>query len=189
MKSYDKLRKHIKKQRCHFADKGAYSQSYGFSNSHAQMWELDHKDGWALKSWCFWTVVWEKTLESPLDSKEIKPENSKENQPWILTGRTDAEAPILCSLDVQSQLIRKDPDAGEDWRQRKKGTAENKMVRQQHWLSGHESEQTLGDSGGQRSLACYSPWDCKEPDMTATEQQNSYKWFTKSVNFKSKELE
>ena len=129
MKSYDKPRKHIKKQRCQFADKGSYSQSYGFSSNHVWMWELNHKEGWALKNWCFWTVMLEKTLESPLDSKEIKPVNSKESQPWIFTGRTDTEAPILWPSDVQSQLTGKDPDAGKDWRQRKKGTAEYKMVR------------------------------------------------------------
>ena len=91
-KSYDKHRQYIKKQRHHFADKGLSSQSYGFSSNHVQMWELDHKEGWVQKNWCFQTVVLEKTLESPLDSKEIKPVNPKGNQPWIFIGRTDAEA-------------------------------------------------------------------------------------------------
>ena len=90
--SYDKLRKHIKKQRHYFVNKGPYSQSYGFSSSHGQMWELDHKESWALKNWCFQTVVLEKILESPLDNKEIKPVNPKGNQPWIFIGRTDAES-------------------------------------------------------------------------------------------------
>ena len=96
-KSYDKPRQHIKKQRHHFADQGPYIHSYGLSSSHVWMWELDHKEGWALKKWCFWTVVLEKTLESPYDSKEIKPVNPKGNQPLILTERTDAKAevPIL----------------------------------------------------------------------------------------------
>ena len=119
---------HIKKQRYHFANKGPYSQSYGFSNSHVQMWESDHKESWALKNWCFWTVVLEKTLESPLDCKEIKPVNSKGNKPWIFIRRTEAEALILWPPDVKSQLIGKDPDAGESWRQ-KKQVAEDEMVK------------------------------------------------------------
>ena len=104
----------FKKQRHHFAKKGLYSQSYGFSSSHVWMWELDHKEDWAPKNWCFWTVVLEKTLESPLDCKEIKPVNPKRHQPWIFIGRTDAEAedPLLWPPDVKSWLIGKDPDAG-----------------------------------------------------------------------------
>ena len=100
-----------------------YSQSCGFSNSHVGMWELDHKEGWAPKNWCFWTVMLEKTLESPLDSKDIKPVNPKGNQAWIFVGRTDAEAeaPILCPPDAKSWLIGKDPDAGKDWGQEEKG--------------------------------------------------------------------
>ena len=117
-KIYDKHRQLIKKQRHYFANKCMYSQSYGFSTSDVWMWELDHKEGWALKSWCFWTVVLKKTLESSLDLKEIKPVNTKGNQPWIFIGRTDfeAEAPILGPPDVKSWLIRKDPDVGKDWR-------------------------------------------------------------------------
>ena len=104
-KSYDKPRQHFKKQRHHFADKGPSSQSYGFSSSRIWMWKLDNKEGWALKNWCFRTVVLEKTLESPLDSKEIKLVNPKGNQPWIFIGRTDAEAeaPILWPPDAKSQ--------------------------------------------------------------------------------------
>ena len=129
-KSYDKPRQYIKKQRHYFANKGPYSQSYGFSNSHVWMWELDHKEGWALKNWCFWTAVLEKTLESPLDCKEIQPVNPKGNQPWIFIGRTDAEAeaPILWQPDVMSQLIGKDRDAGKDRRQEDNGTTEDQMV-------------------------------------------------------------
>ena len=129
-----------------------------FSSSHVCMWELDHKDGWVPKNWCFLIVVLEKTLESPLDCKEIKPVNPKGNQPWIFIGRTDAEAPILWSPDSKNQLIGKDPDAGKDWRQKEKGAAEDEMVGWHHRLSGHEFEQTLGDSEGQGSLACCSPW-------------------------------
>ena len=146
--SYNKPRQHIKKQRHHFVNKGSYSQSYDFSSSHIEMWELDHKEGRAPKSWCFPTVVLGKTLESPLDSKKIKPVNPKSNQPWIFIGRTDAEAeaPILWSPDVKSHLTGKDPDSGNDWGQEEKGAAEDEMVRWHHWLNGHESEQTLGDS-------------------------------------------
>ena len=126
---------------------------------------VTNKEGWVLKNWVFQTVVLEKTLESPSDSKEIKPINSKGNQPWIFIGRTDAEAPILWPPDAQSWLIGKDPDAGKDWRQ-EKGMTENKMVRWYHWLNGHKFEETPRDSEGQGSLACYSPWGQKESDMT-----------------------
>ena len=114
----------------YFANKGSYSQSYGCSSSHVWMWELDHKEGWASKNWCFQTVVLEKTLENSLGYKEIKPVNPRGNQPWIFIGRTnaEAEAPTLWPPDVKSRLIRKDTDAGKDWRQEEKGTAEDKMV-------------------------------------------------------------
>ena len=114
----------ILKSRHYFTDKGPSSQSCGFSSSHVWMWELDRKESWALKKWCFWTVVLENTLESPMDSKEIQPDNPK-NQSWIFIGRTDAEAPILCLPEVKNWLLRKDPDAGKDWRQEEKGTAED----------------------------------------------------------------
>ena len=159
----------MKKQRHHFADRGPYSQSDGFSRSHVQMWELDHKEGWALKNWCFWIVVLEKTLECPLGSKEIKPVNPKGNQARIFIGRTDAEAEALIlwpPTDVKSWLIGKDSDAGKDWGQEEKGTTEDEMVRWHHQLNGYEFEQTPGDSEGQGSLACCSPWDHKELDMT-----------------------
>ena len=116
--------------------KGPYSQSYGFSSSHVWMWELDLKEGWAPKNWCFQTVVLEKTLESPLDCKKSKPVNPKRNKYRILTGRTDAEAeaPLLWSPDAKSWLIWKDPDAGKDWGQEKKGMTEDEMVGWHHWL-------------------------------------------------------
>ena len=107
---------HIKKQRHYFANEGPSSQSYGFSSGHVWMWELDHKESWELKNWCFWTVVLEKTLEGPLDFKEIKPVNPKGNLSWIFIGRTDAEAPIFWPPDVKNWLIGKYPDAGKDWR-------------------------------------------------------------------------
>ena len=130
------------------------------------MWELDHREGWALKNWCFWTVVLEKTLESPLDCKEIKPVNPKGNQHSIFIRRTDSEgeAPILWPLDVRSWLIRKDHDAGKDWRQEETRMTEDKMVRWHHLLNGHEFQQALGDGERQGSLACFSPWGCKELD-------------------------
>ena len=120
----------VLKSRHYFADKGPSSQSYGFSSSHVWMWELDYKESWALKNWCFWTVVTEKTLESPLDCKEIQPVNPKGDQPWVFIGRTDAEAEtaILLPLVVKNWLIGTDPDAGKDWRQEDKGTTEDEMV-------------------------------------------------------------
>ena len=128
--SYDKPRQRIKKQRYYFAKKGPSSQSYGFSSSHVWMWELDHKEGWEPKNWCFLIVVVEKTLESPIDSKEIKQVNPKENQPWIFIGRIDAEAeaPILWPPDMKSLLTGNDPDAGKEWGQKEKGMAEGEMV-------------------------------------------------------------
>ena len=125
----------IKKQRHHFANKDPSSQGYGFSSSHVWVWELDHKESWEPKDWCFWTVVLEKTLESPLDCKEIQPVHPKGNQPWIFIGRTDAkaEAPILWPPDTKNWLTGKDPDAGEDWR-REKGMTEDEMVGWHHWL-------------------------------------------------------
>ena len=167
-KSYDQPRQHIKKQRHCFANKGPCSQSYGFSSSHVWMWELDHKEGWAMKDWCFWTVVLEKTLESPLDCKEAKVVHPKGNKSWIFIGRTDAEAetPILCPPDVKNWHIWKDPDAGKNWRQEEKGTTENEVVGWHHWLNGHEFEQTPRVGDGQGGLACCSPWGHKEWDMT-----------------------
>ena len=119
----------IKKQRHHFGDKGPYSQGYGFSSSHVEMWELNHQEGWVLNNWRFWTVDLENTFENPLDCKEIKPDNPKGNQLWILIGRTDAAAPKLWPPDVKSWLIVKGPDAGKDWRQEEKRAAEDEMVR------------------------------------------------------------
>ena len=120
----------IKKQRHYFANKGPSSQGYGFSSSHKWMWELDYKESWALKNWCLWTVVLEKTLESPLDSKEIQPVHPKGDQSWIFIRRTDAEAetPVLWPPDAKSQLIGKDPDAGKDWRREEKGTTEDGWI-------------------------------------------------------------
>ena len=141
------------------------------------MWEMDHKEGWVPKNWFFWIVVLEKTLESPLDCKEIKPVSPKGNQSWIFIGRTDAEAPILWPPDAMNRLIRKDPDAGKDWRQEKKGTTEDKMVGWHHQLNGHEFEQALRDGKGQGSLVCCSPWGHKELDTTERLNNRIHCWF------------
>ena len=140
-KSYDQPRQYIKKQRHYLANKGPSSQGYGFSSSHVWMWVLDYKESWALKNWCFWTVVLEKTLESPLHCKKIQPVHPKGNQFWILVGRTDVEAetPILRPLDAKNWLIWKDPDAGKDWRWEEKGITDDEMVGWHH-CNGHEFE-------------------------------------------------
>ena len=135
-------------------------KSYGFSSSHVWMWELDHKEGWALKNWCFWTVMLNKTLESPLDYKEIQPDHPKGNRSWIFIGRTDAKAEILILWppDAKSWLNWKDPDAGKDWRQEEKGMAEDEMVGWHHQLDGHEFERALRIGGEQGNLVCCSSW-------------------------------
>ena len=163
-KSYDQCRQYIKKQRRYFDSKCPSSQSYGFSSSHVWMWELDYKESWAPKNWCFWTVVLEKTLEGPLDCKEIQPVHPKGNQSWIFIGRTDA--PILWPPDAKNWLIGKDPDAGKDWRGEEKGTTEDEMVGWHHRLDGHEFEWTPGDGDGQGGLACCDSWGRKESDTT-----------------------
>ena len=140
------------------------NQGYGFSRSLLWMWELDHIEGWAPKNWWFWSLVLEKTLESPLDCKEIQPVSPKGSQSWIFIGRTDeeAEAPILWPPDGNSRLIGKDPNAGKDWRQGEKGMTEDEMVGWHQWLNGCELEQAPGVGDGQGSLACCSPWSGKE---------------------------
>ena len=157
----------VLKIRHYFANKGLYSQSYGFSSSHVWMWELGYKEGWAPKNWCFWTVVLEKTLESPLDSVELKPVNLKGNQPWIFIGRTDAEDEVLIlwPSDAESRHTGKESDGGKDWEWEGEAT-EDEMVGWHHRLSGHEYEQAPGDGGGQESLTSCSPWVWKELDMT-----------------------
>ena len=126
---------------------------------------MDHKVGWTLKNWCFWTVVL-KTLENPLDCKEIKPVNPKGNQLWIFIGRTEAEVPILWPPDAKSWLTGKDPDAGKEWGQEEKGMTEGEMVGWHHRLNGYEFELTPGDSKGQESLVCCHSWGRKESDTT-----------------------
>ena len=147
--------------------KGPSSQSYGFSRSHVWMWELDYKESW-VPNWCFWTVVLEKTLEIPLDCKEIQPVHSEGDQPWDFCGRNDAKAetPVLWPPHVKSWLIGKDFDAGRDWGQEEKGTTEDEMAGWHHWLDGRETEWTLGVGDGQGGLECCDSWGCKELDTT-----------------------
>ena len=154
------------KSRHYFANKGPSSQGYGFSSSHVWMWELDCEESWALKYWCFWTMVLEKTLESPLDCKEIQPVHSEGDQPWDFFGRNDAEAetPVLWSPHAKSWLTEKNCDAGRDWGQEEKGTTEDEMAGWHHWLDGSESEWTPVVGDGQGGLACCD--SCKESDMT-----------------------
>ena len=162
-KSYDQPSQHIKKQTHYFANKGPSSQGNGFSSSHVGMWELDYKGSWAPKNWCFWTVVLERTLESPLGCKEIQPVHPKGNQSWVFIGRTDVEAetPILWPRDANSWLSWKDPDAGKE-----KGMAEGEFVGWHHLLNGREFGQTLGVGDGRGSLVCCSPFGRKESDTT-----------------------
>ena len=165
---YYKPRPHIKKQRHHSADKSLYKVMVFPPRSHIWMWELDNKEGWAPKNWCFQTVVLEKTFERYFDSREIKPVSPKGYQPWIFIGRTDvaAETQILWLPDVKNWLIRKYPDAGKDWRQEEKRTTEGKMVGWYHWFNGHEFEKSQGDSEGQGRLLCCSSWGLRESDTT-----------------------
>ena len=139
------------------------------------MWELEYKESWALKNWCFWTVVLEKTLESPLDCEELQPVHPKGNQSWIFIGRidTEAEASILWPPDVKNWLIWKDPHSWKDWRQEEKGPTEDEMIGWCHQLNGHEFEQSPGDGEGQGSLVCCSSWGRKESDMTERLKNNS----------------
>ena len=150
------------------ANKGPSSQGYGFSCCHVWMWELDCEEGWALKNWCFWTVVLEKTLERPLDCKEIQSVHSKGDQSWVFFGRNDAKAetPVLWPPHAKSWLIGKDSDAGRDWVQEEKGTTEDEMAGWHHQLDGHEFEWTPGVGDGQGGLACCDLWGRKESDTT-----------------------
>ena len=157
-------RQHIEKQRHYFANKGPSSQSYGFSCGHIWMWELGCEEGWAMKNWCFWTVVLEKTLESLLDCMEIQPVHSEGDQNFFGRNDAKAETPVLWPPHVKSWLIGKDSDAGRDWEQEEKGTTEDEIAGWHHWLYGCESEWTPGDGDGQGGLVCCD--SCKESDTT-----------------------
>ena len=176
--SYDQPRQHIKMQRHYCANKGLSSQGYGFSSGHVWMWELDCEESWVLKNWCFWTMVLEKTLESPLDCKEIQPVHPKGDQSWVFTGRTDAEAetPVLRPPHVKSWLIGKDPDSGKDWRQEEKGMTEDEMAGWHQGLDGRESEWTPGVGDGQGGLACYDSWGRK--DRTRLSEWTELNWIS-----------
>ena len=150
-------------------NKGLSSQSYGISSSCVWIWKLDHKEGWGAKNWCLQIVVLEKTLTSPLDSKEIQPVNPKGNQPWIFIGRTEAETTIHWPPDAKNWLTGKDLDAGKDWRWEGKGTTEDGMVGWHHWLDGHGFERTPGVGDGQGGLVCCSPWGRRVRHDWATE--------------------
>ena len=163
--SYDQPRQHIKKQKHYFVNKGPSSQGYGFSSGHIWMWELNYKESWAPKNGCFLNVVLEKTLESPLNSKEIQPVHPKD-QSWVFIGDVEAESPILWPPDAKSWLIGKDPDGGKDWGQEEKGMTEDNMVGGHHWHNGHGFGWTLGVGDGQGGLECCGSWGRKELDMT-----------------------
>ena len=177
-KSYDQPRQQVKKQRYYFANKGPSSQSYGFSSSHVWMWELDYNESWVPWNWSFWIVVLEKTLESPLGFKEIKPVNPKWNQSWIFTGRTDAEAEV--KLQYFGHLMQR-TDSFE--KTLMLGMIEGRRRRgwqRMRWLDGitdsMDTEQAPGDGEGQGTLVCCSPWGRKESDMTERLNNNTNKW-------------
>ena len=148
------------------------------------MWELDCDESWAPNNWCFWTVVLEKTLESPLDFKKVQPVHPKGDQSWVFTGRTDAEAetPILWPPHAKSWLIRKDPDAGRDWGQEEKGTTEDEMAGWHHQLDGHGFGWTPGVGDGQGDLACCNSWGRKESDTTERLNWTELKWTSEYSN-------
>ena len=161
MERYDQTRQHIQKQRHYFTNKGPSTQGYGFSSGHVWMWELNCEEGWAPKNWCFWTVVLEKTLESPLDCKEIQPVHPTGDQSWVFIGRTDvkAETPVLWPPHAKNWLLGKDSDVGKNWGQEEKGMTEDDMV-------GPEFAWTPAVGNGQGGLACCSSWGRKESDTT-----------------------
>ena len=157
---------YFKKQRHYFANKGPFGQGYGFSSGHVWLWELDYKESWVPKNWCFWTVVLEKTLASPLDCKEIQLAHPKGDKSWVFIGRTDeTETPILWPPDAKRWFIWKDPDAGKGWGQ-EKGMTENETVGWHHRLDGHGFGWTLGVGDGQGGLACYGSRGRRESDTT-----------------------
>ena len=163
---YFKYVVYIEKQRHYFANKGPFSPGYGFYSGHVWIWELDYKESLVPKNWCFWTVVLKKTLESPLDYKEIQPVHPKGDQFCVFIGRTnvEVETPILWPPDANSWYIGKDPNAGKDWGQ--KGTTEDEMVRWHHRLNGHGFGWTLGVVDGQGGLACCGSWGRRGSDLT-----------------------
>ena len=180
----------ILKSRDYFANKGLASQGYGFSSGRVWIWELDREESWVPKNWCFWTVVLEKTLESPLDCKEIQSVHPKGNQSWIFFGSTDVEAetPTVWPPVGKNWLIGKDPDAGRNWGQEEKGTTEDEMAGWHHQLDGHEFEWTPGVGDGQGGLACCSPWGGKESDTTEWLNWTELNWMRQRHHFADKGL-
>ena len=167
-----------------FADKVLSSQGYGFSSGHVWMWELDYEESWAPKNWCFWTVVLEKTLERPLDCREIQPVHPKGDQTWVFIRRThEVETPILRPPGGKNWCLGKDPDAGKDWGQEEKRTTESEMAGWHHWLNGHEFEQALGVGDGQGSLVCCSPWGHRESDTTEQLNWTDLNWSVTASSF------
>ena len=165
-------------------NKDPSSQGYGFSSSHVWMWELDCEESWAPKNWCFWTVMLEKTLESPLDCKENQPVHSKRDQSWVFFGRNDAkvETPVFWPPHVKNWLIGKDSDAGRDWGHKEKWMTEDEMAGWHHWVDGYESEWTPGVANGQGGLVCCDSWGCKESD---TIEQLNWTWVNIICNLNS----
>ena len=172
----------ILKSRHYLADKGLSIQSYDFSSSPVWMWELDHKESWALKNWCFWTVVLEKTLESPLDCKGIQWVNPKGNQSWIFIGRTDAEAPVLIHLMRRTDSLEQTLMLGKI-----EGRRRRKWLQSMRWLDGHEFEQAPGVGDGQGGLACCSPWGRKELDTNDWATELNWCQLNVQNNFKLSE--
>ena len=175
----------VLKSRHHFANKGLSSQGYGFSSSHVWMWDLDYKENWAPKNWCFWIVML-KTLKSTLDCKEIQLVHPKGDQSWVFTGRTDVEAetPILWPPDGKNWLFWKDPEAGQDWSWEGKGTTEDEVAGWHHWLDGHEFEWTPGVGDEQGGLACCNSWGYKESDVTEQLNWTELNWDAITEDFK-----
>ena len=175
----------LKSRDNYFANKGPSGQSYGFSSSHVWMWELYYKGSWVMKNWCFWTVVLEKTLESPLDCKVIQAVHPKGNQSWVFTGRTDAEAetPILWPPDAKNRLIWKDPDAGKDWSQEEKRTTENEMAGWHHQWDQHEFEQVPGSWWFYREAWCAAVHGVAK-SQTWLSDWAELNWKTKSSGWK-----
>ena len=170
------------------SNKGPSSQGYGFSSGHVWMRELDCEESWALKNWCFWTVMLEKTLESPLDCKEIQQVHTKGDQSWVFFGRTDAKAetPVLWPPHAKSWLMGKDSDAGKDWGQEEKGMTENEMTGWHHRLNGLEYEWTPGDGDGQEGLVCCDSWGLKKLDTTERLNWTELNWRNTGIQGKKK---
>ena len=194
--SYDQPRQHIKKQRHYSNDRGPSSQGYGFSSSHVWMWELDHKEGWLPKNWCFWTVVLEKALESSLDCKEIKPVNPikvlKEISPeYSLEGlMLKMKLHYLGHLMWRTDSLEKTLMLGKiEGRRRREGMTEDEVVGLHHWLQEHEFEQAPGVDGGQGSLVCCSPWGCKELDKTEWLNWTKLNEYWRLVSFRIESLD